>query len=169
MLYHLWKVPGEDMTGLQKLEHAIRVRNRHLGPVKGTCISPHLDVEMSADNKKMLELQPEDLNMYKVLRDCNVKYGERRKVAKRALTMLGNASGMCGQLNGPAQMKEIKACLEFAASLEEIKAAEVARKKRNAEKKKRRRQRRNVKRLKKKRPGSKNWRRCTMVFFPSWG
>ena len=136
MLYHLWKVPGDDMTGLQKFDHAIRVRNRHLGPVKGTCISPHLDVEMSVDNKKMLVLQPEDLNMYKVLRDCNVKYGERRKVAKRALTMLGNASGMCGQLNGPAQMTEIKECLEFAASLEEIKTVEEARKKRKVDQKK---------------------------------
>ena len=136
MLYHLWKVEGDDMTNLEKLDHAIAVRNRHLGPKKATEISPYLDVQISPVNQQMLQLNPDDLNMYKVLRDSNVKHGERHKVAKRALTMLGNASGMSGQLNGPKQLKEVRACLEFADSLEQIKHAEKTRKKKLADKKK---------------------------------
>ena len=139
MLYHLWKVPLTEMTGIQKLEHAITVRNRHLGPDEATRVSPHLDVAMSVDNKRLLRLDTSDLNMHKVLKGCNVKHGERRRVAKRALTMLGNASGMCGTLNGPEQLKEIKCCLKFADSLEQIRHAEKKRRSELALKKKQKR------------------------------
>lgn len=146
MLYHLWKVPDTSMSPTEKFDHAVLVRNRHLGPEKATTLSPHLNVEVSADNRRMLKLNPDDLNMHKVLRTCNVKHGERRKVVKRALTMLGSASGMCGPLNGPAELKEIKACLQFGASLEEIKHAEVQRKKKMAAQKKKDKQAAKLKR-----------------------
>ena len=45
----------------------------------------------------------------------------RRKVVKRALTALGGVSGLCGQVNGPQQMKEIQAGLRFADSLEQFR------------------------------------------------
>ena len=129
MLYHLWKVPGTDMTPTQQLDHAITVRNRSLGPDAGTTVSQYLDVEISADNEAMLKLNPADLNMFKVLQSCNVKHGERRRVARRALTMMGTASGMSGFLNGPEQLKDIRSCLEFADSLEQMKHAEKMQKK----------------------------------------
>jgi hypothetical protein len=67
MIYHLFnpKIPG--MTGAEKFEHAIEVRNRTYGPIRGTTVSPHLDVEVSPDNQRFLELQPDDLNMHRVL------------------------------------------------------------------------------------------------------
>jgi hypothetical protein len=132
MIYHLWKVPATNMSPMQQLDHAITVRNRHLGPDVATSVSPYLDVEISEDNKRLLQVHPVDLNMFQVLRNCNVKHGERRRVAKRVLTMLGTASGQCGFLNGAEQMKDIKACLEFGNSLEQVKYAEKMRKQKAA-------------------------------------
>lgn len=125
MIYHLFKIPkGFDMTPTEKLEHAITVRNRTLGPKAGTTVSPYLDVEISSSNQTLLELKPEDVNMYRVLQESTCKTTMRRKVARRTLTALGSASGLCGILNGPDEVRMLKANLKFAESLEEIRAAE---------------------------------------------
>ena len=57
MIYHLYN-PGKEvgMSPMEKFKHAITVRNRTLGPDKGTTVSPYLDVEVSSDNKKFLVL-----------------------------------------------------------------------------------------------------------------
>ena len=125
MIYHLYKLPkGYDATPEEKFEHAITVRNRTLGPAAATTISPYLDVEVTEMNKNLLQLKPEDVNMYKVLQESTCKSTMRRKVAKRTLTALGSASGMCGILNGPEQLKKLKANLQFAQSIEECRARE---------------------------------------------
>ena len=121
MIYHLFKVPGTDWTPEQKFQHAITVRNRLLGPKKGTTVSAYLDVEVSEDNKKFIRLPKDDLNLYCVLQNSMCKTTMRRKVVKRALTALGGVSGLCGQVNGPQQMKEIQAGLRFADSLEQFR------------------------------------------------
>ena len=109
MIYHLYKVPeGIKMTPDEKLQHAITVRNRTLGPEAATTVSPYLDVEVTPLNQSLLELKPEDVNMYKVLQQSTCKSAMRRKVAKRTLTALGTASGMCGILNGPEQLRQLK-------------------------------------------------------------
>ena len=123
MIYHLYKLPesmGLKMTPTQKLEHAITVRNRSLGPKKGTTISAYLNVEVTSTNNEMLRLNPEDVNMYHVLQQSACKSDMRRKVAKRTLTALGSASGMCRLLNGPGQLSQLKANLQFAQSVEEV-------------------------------------------------
>ena len=124
------------MLPQEKFAHAIKVRNRTLGPVAGTTVSPHLDVEVSEDNKFFLRLTKDDINMHKVLQQSTCKHGVRRKVAKRALTALGGISGICGLVNGPEQMGDIKHALQFAESLEEFKASQKRLKVRAAMKKK---------------------------------
>ena len=135
MMYHLYKVTGVNMTPEQKFQHAVTVRNRTLGP-KGTVVSPYLNVEVTADNKRFLDLKPDDINMYRVLQESSCKHGVRRKVAKRSLNALGQASGVCGLLNNSKKLKEIRAGLEFAVSFEEIRAAEKEKKKTSMLKKK---------------------------------
>ena len=125
MIYHSYKLPSSyDATPTEKFEHAITVRNRVLGPTAGTTVSPYLDVEVTETNQSLLRLKPEDVNMYKVLQESTCKVSMRRKVAKRTLTALGSASGMCGILNGPEQLKKLKANLQFAQSVEECRARE---------------------------------------------
>ena len=118
MIYHLYKVPeGIDMTREEKLQHSITVRNRTLGPVAATTVSPYLDVEVTPMNQSLLELKPEDVNMYNVLQQSTCKSTMRRKVAKRTLTALGTASGLCGILNGPEQLRKLKVLLSFTPAL----------------------------------------------------
>ena len=124
----LLQVPGSNMSPMQKLQHAIKVRNRTLGPIKGTTLSPYLDVEVSKDNLHFLRLSEDDINMYNVLRQSTCKRGVRRKVAKRTLTALGGISGVCGILNGPEEMKDLRDGLKFAESLEQLRAKEKQRK-----------------------------------------
>lgn len=138
MIYHLWNAGCDgDMSKEERFQHAVTVRNRHYGP-EATCVSPHLDVAMTEDNKRFLKLNKDDLNMYKVLQQSTVKHGDRRKVAKRALSILGRATGQSRIVNGPKELVEIKAGLQFAASLEEMRAAEKSFKKAKALAKKQR-------------------------------
>jgi hypothetical protein len=137
MVYHLFnaKVPG--MTDMDRYHHAITVRNRTLGPGVATTPSPYLDLEISSDNKMMLNLSPDDVNMHKVLQLSTCKRGRRRRVAKRCLNALGGVSGLCGFLNNEKELEEIKMNLKFAASFESVKHAE---KKSKEDKAKQRRQ-----------------------------
>ena len=86
-------------------------------------------------NQALLELKPEDVNMYNVLQQSTCKSSMRRKVAKRTLTALGGASGMARVLNGPDELRELKANLQFAQSIEEVRAVEKKLKQQAAEKK----------------------------------
>ena len=70
MLYHLFNASQNNMSPAARFDHAVAVRNRTLGPVKGVQVSPYLDVQMSADNRRFLRLKPEDVNMYRVLQVC---------------------------------------------------------------------------------------------------
>ena len=124
MLYHLFNPNVPNMTPEQKFQHAIIVRNRTLGPVKATTVSPHLDVAISPDNQKFLSLSPDDVNMHRVLQESTCRNGTRRRVAKRSLNALGGVSGIAGFVNNEQQRKEIQLNLQFAESLEAIKTAE---------------------------------------------
>ena len=75
-------------------------------------------------NKKLLRLRPEDVNMYQVLQQSTCKSSMRRKVAKRTLAALGGASGMCGILNGPEQLRHLKVNLQFTQSIEDVRSRE---------------------------------------------
>ena len=121
MLYHCFnpKMPGA--TPEQRFMHAVTVRNRTYGPVKGVTISPHLDVEVTEDNKKMLALSPEDINMHRILQDSTCNTGKRRKVARRCLNALGGVSGLSAFVNDPKALKEIKQNLKFAESFEAVR------------------------------------------------
>ena len=141
MIYHLFKIPKDmNMTQEEKLYHTITVRNRTLGPKRGTTVSPHLDVEITPMNQAMLSLKPSDVNMYRVLQQSTCKSDVQRKVAKRTLTALGGASGMCRVLNGPEELKKLKAHLRFAQSIEDVRAAEKQLKQQTAEAKKRKKE-----------------------------
>ena len=61
------QVPGSTMSAMEKFDHAIKVRNRSLGPDLGTTVSPYLDVTITSDNQKFLNLGKDALNMYNVL------------------------------------------------------------------------------------------------------
>ena len=89
MIYHLYKYKAKSWTPEQQLAHMIKVRNRTLGPKTATTVSPYLDVEVSVDNRKFLQLNCDDLNMHRVLQQSTCKHGMRRKVARRALNALG--------------------------------------------------------------------------------
>ena len=66
--------------------------------------------------------------MYHVLQQSTCRHGKRRRVAKRTLNALGWGSGLCGIVNGPDQLRELKSGLQFADSFEQIKHAEKKRK-----------------------------------------
>lgn len=134
MLYHSYNPDVPGWSPLQRFEHAVRVRNRTLGPDKGTTISPHLNVEVSESNRRFLRLSPEDVNMHKVLQQSTCKSGVRRKVAKRALTALGGVSGLARFVNDPEQLAAIRANLQFAESLEDVKHIERESKRMKAKK-----------------------------------
>ena len=87
-------------------------------------------------NQALLELKPEDVNMYNVLQQSTCKSSMRRKVAKRTLTALGGASGMARVLNGPDELRELKVNLKFVQSIEEVRAEEKKLKQQAPEKKK---------------------------------
>ena len=42
MIYHLFKVPGSNMTPAEKFQHMVKVRNRTFGPTAATTVSPPL-------------------------------------------------------------------------------------------------------------------------------
>ena len=124
MIYHLFNVSVPGMTKLDRFHHAVTVRNRQFGPGLATTPSSYLDLQISDDNKTMLTLTPEDVNMHKVLQMSTCKHGQRRRVAKRCLNALGGVSGLCSFLNDEEHVAEIKSNLKFAQSLEEVRAAE---------------------------------------------
>jgi hypothetical protein len=70
MHYHMFNPNIPEMTPEQRFQHAITVRNRTFGPDKGTTVSPHLDVEITPNNRSFLKLTPDDVNMYRVLQVC---------------------------------------------------------------------------------------------------
>ena len=126
MIYHVFnaKIPGA--TNLQRFQHAVSVRNRTLGPKEGTTVSPHLDVEMTDMNKRMLTLTPADLNMHRVLQESTCRTGtrRRRRVARRCLNALGGVSGLSTFLNDEKTMKDIRLNLKFTVSYEAVKHKE---------------------------------------------
>lgn len=125
MIYHVYNPNVEGMSPIDKFWHAVTVRNRTLGPDRGTTVSPHLDVEVSEDNKRLLCLKPEDVNMHRVLRESTCRAGgKRRKVARRILNALGGMSGYAHFVNDPDQVREIEQNMKFAQSLEAVKHAE---------------------------------------------
>ena len=124
MIYHVWNAKIDGASPLQQFHHAVSVRNRQFGPIAGTTVSAYLDCEISADNKRMLALKPDDLNMYQVLQQSTCRNGKRRKVAKRCLNALGGLSGVARFVNDPDTLKEMQLNLQFAASLEAVKASE---------------------------------------------
>lgn len=126
MHYHVFNPNVTHMTPEQKFRHAITVRNRTLGPIKGTTVSPHLDVVVTPDNERFLRLTPDDVNMHRVLQESTCTTAKRRRVAKRSLNALGGVSGICGFVNDAEKLKEIELNLKFADSLETIKTSEKA-------------------------------------------
>ena len=124
MMYHLFKSNVPDMSKLDRFQHAVTVRNRQYGPGAATTPSPHLDLEITDDNRRMLALNVDDVNMHTILRESTCKRGQRRRVAKRCLNALGGVSGVAGFLNDEEKLVEIKAQLKFAESLETVKHAE---------------------------------------------
>jgi len=130
MIYHLFN-PGQAATiwsPMERFEHAIKVRNRTMGPDKATKVSEYLDVHMTNDNKKFLSLTDDDLNMHRVLQESMCKHGFRRKVARRTLNALGGACGLSKELNDDEQVQKLKANLKFAESLEQVRFQERKRK-----------------------------------------
>ena len=135
MLYHQFNPKVAGWTNMQRFHHSITVRNRMFGPDAATTPSPHLDLAMTDDNRRMLKLTPDDVNMHRVLQESTCrKGGKRRKVARRCLNALGGVSGMAGFVNDPEQLEKIRQNLKFAASIEEVKHAEFMRKYQKAKK-----------------------------------
>ena len=132
MIYHVFNPKVPHWTPEQKFQHAIKVRNRTMGPIKGTTVSPHLDVAVTADNERFLRLTPDDINMYRLLQESSCTSSKRRKVAKRSLNALGGVSGLCGFVNDEPKLKEIELNLKFAESLESLKVAEKNHKRKKA-------------------------------------
>ena len=135
MRYHQFNPKVAGWTNMQRFQHSITVRNRLLGPGVATTPSPHLDLAVSEDNRRMLQVTPDDVNMHRVLQESTCRSGgKRRKVARRTLNALGGVSGLAGFVNDPVQLDKIRENLKFAASIEEVKHAEFMRKYQKAKK-----------------------------------
>ena len=125
MIYHLFNAQVDGMSPLDRFRHAVTVRNRTFGPDKGTTVSPHLDIEVTRDNVRMLRLKPLDVNMHRVLQESTCRAGgKRRRVARRILNALGGVSGYAQSLNDPDQVRELRQNIKFAETIESIKHAE---------------------------------------------
>lgn len=138
MLYHIYN-PDPKWTPTQKFNYVIQFRNRHLG-TKTINTYSYLNLEMSQDNMRFLQLNPEDINMFKVLQESTCKNGKRRRTAARTLNTLGYMSGTSAILNDSKRVKEMYDDLGFVKAFEEVRykekqSAEAAVKNREDEKK----------------------------------
>ena len=120
MIYHMYNPDLSGMTPLQRFQHMVTVRDRTMGAA-AIKPSPHLNLEISDDNRRFLAVTPDNINMFRVLQESTCRHGQRRRVSKRTLNALGYASGMCGRLNDPKRREEIESSLKFVDSVEQVR------------------------------------------------
>ena len=118
---HPKKADGSQLfTPAQKFEHLIKMACRSVPDRKLLEVSAHLDVEISSEQKTII-LNPTatDYMMHNIVSHTTGE-GAKRKIAKRKLDSMGNATGSCGVLNDPARLLKMQNQLKLTESIAEI-------------------------------------------------
>ena len=82
---------------------------------------PSFDVEMSADQERILAPTLQDLTVRAILKDAGGT-GATKKLAARRLNNTGAITSHCGLQNQPERIKLLKSALQLAKSIAEINA-----------------------------------------------
>ena len=107
--------PG--LQGIALFDHMVTFRKRNSeGNEK-----PSFDVEMSADQERILAPTLQDLTVRAILKDAGGT-GATKKLAARRLNNTGAITSHCGLQNQPERIKLLKSALQLAKSIAEINA-----------------------------------------------
>ena len=107
--------PG--LQGIALFDHMVTFRKRNSeGNEK-----PSFDVEMSADQERILAPTLQDLTVRAILKDAGGT-GATKKLAARRLNNTGAITNHCGLQNQPERIKLLKSALQLAKSIAEINA-----------------------------------------------
>jgi hypothetical protein len=122
-----FELKPSGMSGEELFAHMAQFARRNLGAA-AAAPSAYLDVEMTADQKKLLDPTPQDLTIRALMLDAGGA-GAQKKLAKRKLDALGYIKAHSGIQNDPERIKRLKDTAELAASIAEVKRADAAEKK----------------------------------------
>jgi len=107
--------PG--LQGIDLLDHMVNFRKRFGEDYE----KPSFDVEMSADQERIIAPTMQDLNVRAILKDAGGA-GATKKLAARKLNNTGAITNHCGLQNQPERIKLLKSALQLAKSMAEISA-----------------------------------------------
>ena len=132
---HTSLVAAERKKEQMKLfEHIVRFRNREQYSVKELKVSTHLDVEVTADQQRLLNPSVLDTITGFIIKDSQGE-GAKKRLPQRRLNMIdGLVSSHCCVLNSAERLDLIKKSNQIAALMAEI---EVDRSKQKEEARKR--------------------------------
>ena len=108
-----------DMTGGELFDQMTTYARRHSS--EGTTLAPaqYLDVEMTSDQRMLLNPTLHDLTLRAIMRDSGGN-GALRKLARRKLDNVGDIKAHCGIQNNPERIRQLSAARELSASITEI-------------------------------------------------
>ena len=96
--------------------------------------SKYLDLEVSSDQNKLLNLAEQDIRRSTIFQEAMMK--SNRKLATRKLNIIGNMAGHCSVLTSNENIKRAREDCRLASTYEEIN--ERQRKEKNSKKKQKR-------------------------------
>jgi hypothetical protein len=117
--------PAES-SNKEKFEHAIRHRNRMLGQSDNNtthCLpSAHLDLCITTDNKKIMELTARDLSIGAMMTGA-IKVNMGKGLAARKLNLLGEIDGVACIVNCPDRLRRLKQAGLLSTSFDALNLA----------------------------------------------
>ena len=123
------KPPG--MSGVDLFQHMCKTRrmskNGHVIQTSGAVG----DVDISAEQRSILSPSISELACGQILRESGGE-GGKRKMAERRLNVLGEINNRCVVANSPGRVAKLKASLELAKSIDEIKRVQKDKKQRDS-------------------------------------
>ena len=118
---HPKKADGTSLfSPVQKFAHLIALARRSVPDRQSLKISTHLDVAVSAEQATTI-LNPTAVDyMMHEIASHTTGIGAQRRLAKRKLDSMGNATGQCGVLNDAGRLVQLENQLQLAKSMAAI-------------------------------------------------
>ena len=114
-----FELKPSGMAGRELLAHMSTFARRHTA--EGTTLEPsrYLDIEITRDQRMILNPSQQDLTFRAIMRDTAGE-GALKKLAKRKLDNVGDIKAHCGIQNSVERIRQLKAARELSDSLTEI-------------------------------------------------
>jgi len=121
------------LTGMALFAHVCRYRNRHMSEGKSLEVSASLDVEMTGEQRQILQPSVREMNEGALMR----RYAgdETHRLPARVLNTLGETNSHCVVANDPRRLARLRDVSLLANSMAEVKQAEEAAKAKAAKQK----------------------------------